>query len=69
MVEGSQSIRIFQQLQDRISEKIPETAPAWITERYESLLAKCEGGAPIRPTIPAPAAPSNGATEAPATGN
>lgn len=45
MVEQSQSIQIFQQLQERISEKIPETAPAWITERYENLLSQCESGA------------------------
>lgn len=52
MVENSQSIKIFQQLQERISEKVPETAPAWITERYEALLAQCEGGAPAPATTP-----------------
>lgn len=41
MVEQSQSIQVFQKLQENISEQVPETAPAWVTEKYETLLSKC----------------------------
>lgn len=58
MVEGSQSIKVFEQLQERLEEKIPETAPAWITERYEALLAKCDGGTPVEPVTPEAPAPT-----------
>jgi membrane protein required for colicin V production len=74
MIDGSQSARIFANLQSSLAQQIPEEAPGWITQRYEELLGACEPTTPLRPTAPAaPAAPEGAApadgTTAPAPGN
>lgn len=69
MVDNSQSARIFASLQSSLTERIPDEAPGWITQRYEDLLGECDAGARAPQQQPAEAAPAEGGTAAPATGN
>jgi len=60
MVEASRSAQVFTSVQERITGEIAdqEQALGWLTERFESLIARsCEGGAPI---VPETAPASNG---------
>ncbi len=41
MVDNSRTAAIFANVQDKLNERLPETAPEWITERYESLVGHC----------------------------
>lgn len=41
MVDNSQTAKIFANVQSNLEERMPETAPRWITERYEELVGTC----------------------------
>lgn len=45
MVDESRTALLFDEVQDRINEAIPEEAPQWIVGRYEELIAQCEAEA------------------------
>lgn len=64
MVDGSQSARIFGQLQTTLESQIPSDAPGWVVARYEDLLGQCDPGT----TAPA-AAPEASPEQAPPAGN
>lgn len=44
MIDQSRSAAIFASLQTSIETAIPEDAPNWIVQRYESLVSECAGG-------------------------
>lgn len=41
MVDNSRTAKVFERMQDRINDQIPEDAPGWIVSRYEALVATC----------------------------
>ena len=41
VLEDSRTVKVFDRSQSRIDESIPEDAPGWITQRYESLVSVC----------------------------
>lgn len=41
VLENSRTANIFARSQDRLDENLPENAPGWITERYETLVSTC----------------------------
>ncbi|MEM8849725.1 MAG: CvpA family protein [Pseudomonadota bacterium] len=45
IVEDSRSAAVFSRAQANIEEQIPDDAPGWIVQRYESLVGEC--GAPV----------------------
>lgn len=64
MVDNSRAAKVFASFQAKIDENVPEDAPGWIVQQYNTLVASC--GAPATPAEPAaPEAPAEPA--APAT--
>jgi len=45
MIDNSRTAKIFSRSQENINEQIPDDAPGWIVERYESLVSVCTTGA------------------------
>jgi membrane protein required for colicin V production len=41
VLEDSRTAKVFDRSQGRIDDSIPEDAPGWITQRYESLVSVC----------------------------
>ncbi|MGV6811416.1 MAG: CvpA family protein [Brevirhabdus sp.] len=41
MVDNSRSVKIFARMQASIEDQIPEDAPGWILEQYETLVGDC----------------------------
>jgi membrane protein required for colicin V production len=64
MVDNSRSAKVFASFQSNIDENVPEDAPGWIVQQYESLTAVCNGPGATTIAPAAPAAPA--APEAPA---
>ena len=46
MVDDSRTAKIFANVQDSLNDQIPESAPSWITDKYENLVGSC--GAPAQ---------------------
>lgn len=46
MVDESRTAKIFARTSDKIDETIPEDAPGWIVERYETLVSSCTAAGP-----------------------
>lgn len=46
MIDDSRTAEIFADVQDRLNEQLPESAPQWITERYEDLVGPCGAAQP-----------------------
>jgi membrane protein required for colicin V production len=44
MIDDSRTAKVFARAQTKINESIPEDAPGWIIERYESLVSVCTSG-------------------------
>ncbi len=43
VVDNSRTVRIFERVRGNIDEQIPDDAPGWIVQRYESLVSNCTG--------------------------
>ncbi len=44
MVDNSRTAKVFSRMQDKINDQIPPAdAPGWIVERFNTLVATCEG--------------------------
>ncbi len=43
MVDNSRTAKVFSRMQDKINDQIPADAPGWIVERFNTLVATCEG--------------------------
>lgn len=41
ILEKSRTAKIFARSQDKLNESLPDDAPGWITQRYESLVSTC----------------------------
>ncbi len=41
LIDDSQTARIFADVQNNLNERVPESLPNWITERYEELVGSC----------------------------
>ena len=41
VLENSRTVKVFDRSQQRIDESLPDDAPGWITQRYESLVSTC----------------------------
>ncbi|GAA3871358.1 CvpA family protein [Celeribacter arenosi] len=41
ILENSRTVKVFDRSQQRIDESLPDDAPGWITQRYESLVSTC----------------------------
>lgn len=63
MVEDSKTVAVFNDAKQRISEKLPEDASGWISERYERLIGKCEGAAAEAETPDVPATDPTSSTD------
>jgi membrane protein required for colicin V production len=50
-IEQSRSATVFSRVQDAIEAQIPEDAPGWIVERYETLVGACGAPVEIAPVI------------------
>jgi membrane protein required for colicin V production len=46
IVDNSQTAKIFANVQANLENRMPETAPEWVTERYEELVGSCGDPAP-----------------------
>lgn len=44
MVDDSRTAKIFARTQDKINNQIPEDAPGWIVQKYETLVGSCTSG-------------------------
>jgi membrane protein required for colicin V production len=72
LVDDSKTAKIFLRVQEQLNEQIPDDAPGWIREQYDTLMAKanCTPSRPITPTVPpADAAPADGTAPATDSGN
>lgn len=46
VVDDSRTVEIFATVQDRLNNALPESAPKWITDRYEALVGSCGAAQP-----------------------
>jgi membrane protein required for colicin V production len=46
MVDNSRTAKVFARTSGKIDEQIPEDAPGWIVERYETLVSTCTAEGP-----------------------
>ncbi len=59
LVSQSRSASVFAQFETKINAQIPTDAPAWILDRYKTLVGSCGAATPVSPTTP-PAATGTG---------